>query len=61
MIHVHVCARTNITQMVTVMGDPLIAKLEGPSGDVRNNVSITYSAAASLDPSDPSNGLEPMR
>eukprot|EP00967_Tisochrysis_lutea_P132319 scaffold230868_cov16-Tisochrysis_lutea.AAC.1 len=49
---------------VEVLGDDLIARLEGPSGDVQMggvNDTILFSAHDSEDPSDPFDRLEPMR
>ncbi|KAF5842611.1 hypothetical protein DUNSADRAFT_6080 [Dunaliella salina] len=61
--YVGVATSTNVFQSVTVLGDELIARLEGPSGDVQiggDNV-IVFSAEESEDPSDPFDTLAPMR
>eukprot|EP00967_Tisochrysis_lutea_P150425 scaffold291051_cov18-Tisochrysis_lutea.AAC.1 len=51
-------------QSVTVLGDELIARLDGPSGDVQmggDDDVIAFSAKESEDPSDPFNTMMPMR
>ncbi|KAF5826817.1 hypothetical protein DUNSADRAFT_1966 [Dunaliella salina] len=62
--YVGVGSSTNISQTVEVLGEELIARLEGPSGDVQmggKDEMIVFSAQNSEDPSDPSDRMEPMR
>lgn len=50
------------TRTVNILGDPLVASLRGsPSGMVGVNSVLTFTAAASNDPSDPSNVFDAMR
>ncbi|KAF5829617.1 hypothetical protein DUNSADRAFT_15836 [Dunaliella salina] len=62
--YVGVGSSTNTSQTVDVLGDKLIARLQGPSGDVQmggKDETIVFSAQNSEDPSDPSDRMEPMR
>ncbi|KAF5826719.1 hypothetical protein DUNSADRAFT_2263 [Dunaliella salina] len=62
--YVGVGSSTNVSQTVEVLGEELIARLEGPSGDVQmggKDEMIVFSAQNSEDPSDPSDRMEPMR
>lgn len=45
-------------QLVT---SPLLAKLDGPSGDVRRSHPVLLTAENSTDPDDPANDIEPMQ